>query len=168
MCVIIKCKLMLSYTSHIPRNLSGHDSEGLIGCCGPAVNQCKNNRLQSLCILNITYLNIRRRFLVLLTELRQPSVETTNAEHTSSQHSFRNNESFIYNFKVHLVNKYIFCTHLQSKQCLSYNNRSGYSNSGSDRIDRIFTPIKEFYKSSSALGAHSQHIIINIHKHFKR
>lgn len=31
----------------------------------------------------------------------------------------------------------------------------------------IFTPIKELYKSSSALAAHSQHII-NIQKHFKR
>lgn len=120
--------------------------------------------------LNIC-LNIRWRFICLRSELQQHCEETaahskTEPEHISS--SFRNNESFIYNFKDHLVNKYILCTYLQSKQCLFYNNRSGYSNSGSGWIDSIFTPIKELYKSSSALSAHSQHIIINIHKHFKR
>lgn len=38
------------------------------------------------------------------------------------------------------------------------------------RLDRhyLFTPIKELYKSSSVLDVHSQHIIINIQKHFKR
>lgn len=34
---------------------------------------------------------------------------------------------------------------------------TGYSNRGSDRIDSIFTPIKELYKSSSALGALTTH-----------
>lgn len=89
-------------------------------------------------------------------------------KYSSSRQSFRNNESFIYNFKGHLVNKYILCTYLQSKQCLFYNNRSGYSNGGSDGMDSIFTHIKELYKSLSALSAHSQHIIINIHKHFQK
>lgn len=32
----------------------------------------------------------------------------------------------------------------------------------------IFTPLKELYKSSSALSAHSQHTFINIRYHFKR
>lgn len=35
-------------------------------------------------------------------------------------------------------------------------------------MDSIFTHIKELYKSLSALSAHSQHIIINIHKHFQK
>lgn len=88
--------------------------------------------------------------------------------HISGEYSFRNSESFIYNLKVRLVNKYILCTYLQSKQCLFYNSRSGYSNSRSEWKDRIFTPIKELYKSPSALSAHSEHIIINNHTRLKR
>lgn len=34
----------------------------------------------------------------------------------SGRHSFRINESFIYNVKVHSVNKYILCTYLQRKK----------------------------------------------------
>ncbi len=86
-----------------------------------------------------THVNIRGGFLDLLSI------------HIRSQNSLRNNESFIYNFKVLLVNKYILCTYLQTVFILQ---QSSYSNSGSDWIYSIFTPIKELYKSSSTLSVH--------------
>lgn len=45
--------------------------------------------------------------------------------------------------------------HIFAKETFYFTASSGYRNIRSDWTDCIFTPIKELYKSSSALNMHS-------------